>query len=463
MTRLSFFTTLFAFSMVFQLFAMGSAFYGFQAAEFTWRGMLEPLLLVTACYAIIHPSRRALIAIALLQVVDAADMFPDIANYRLITFVVSLSILGVACHQRMAQPTSALDDDRMTHALAQLLRLEFLVFYSCAAFHKLNAGFIDSSVSCGALFYYRMASWFFLAPDTPWAAESAIHLTVLCEVSIPFLLVFRRTRVFGILVALLFHSALTLDVDQHVMDFTSLLISLLFLFTPTNWLKIARTTLIPPPNVATVVAARLRVAALLLIVSTTALSLFPPNPTWAWFPKHFLWFGYATVCVTAYARVLTQHKRFEFAEPLFCLASPWHAVFPLLLFLNGAGPYLGLRTRIAFDMYSNLRMEEPRPNHLLVPHSLDLFGWQADRVQILDTNDPFLRRISDQRKDILYVRLRAYLAEHPEVSIQFLRKGERVTVPRAGDYGDFQKVPWVIRRLVFFRPVDRDEQVRCDW
>ena len=463
MNPLKLFTTLFAFSMVFQLFAMGSAFYGFQAETITWYGMLEPALLITACYAIISPSLRALLVIASLQALDAARMFPDIANYRLITFVVSISILAISIHERLKQPTAPIDEKRVFVAIRQVVRLEFLGFYSFAALHKLNSDFINSAVSCGTGFYSRMASWFILAPRTHWAAEGAIHLTLLCEVSIPCLLLFRRTRVFGILVGLLFHSALTLDIDQHVMDFTSLLISFFFLFTPDNWLTVACSTLSPPPNIPSVVASRLRCAALTLILSTTTLSLLPTDAIWGWFPKHFLWFGYAAVCITAYARVLVQRRQFESPDPLFRLSSPWHVLFPLLLFVNGAGPYLGLRTRIAFDMYSNLRMEEPHPNHLIVPHSLDLFGWQADRVQILDSSDPYLRRLTEQRKDLLYVRLRSYLAERPDVSLQFRRRGEVISVPRAGDYQDFRDLPWAIRRLVFFRPIDRDEQVRCDW
>ena len=52
------------------------------------------------------------------------------------------------------------------------------------------------------------------------------------ELSVPVLLAFTRTRRVGVLLALVFHTIISLDFDQHFYDFTAALVMLLCLFLP---------------------------------------------------------------------------------------------------------------------------------------------------------------------------------------------------------------------------------------
>jgi hypothetical protein len=66
----------------------------------------------------------------------------------------------------------------------------------------------------------------------------------------------------------------------------------------------------------------------------------------------------------------------------------WLYVFPVLLLLHGLTPYLGLRTAGNFSMFSNLRTEGERSNHLLLRgNPLKIWGYQEDMVRITEVDD----------------------------------------------------------------------------
>ena len=88
------------------------------------------------------------------------------------------------------------------------------------------------------------------------------------------------------------------------------------------------------------------------------------------------------------------HRQPTFFRPSghsFRPISPVFWVLPALLVFDGINPYLGLKTDTAFAMYSNLRSEGGRTNHLIWRHPLDLGNYQEDLVQIVESNDPPLK------------------------------------------------------------------------
>ena len=62
----------------------------------------------------------------------------------------------------------------------------------------------------------------------------------------------------------------------------------------------------------------------------------------------------------------------------------WMFIFPAVLILHGFTSYLGLRTAGNFSMFSNLRTEGARSNHLvLADNPLKLWGYDEDAVRVL--------------------------------------------------------------------------------
>lgn len=68
----------------------------------------------------------------------------------------------------------------------------------------------------------------------------------------------------------------------------------------------------------------------------------------------------------------------------------WGLVMLLFTFLNGAAPYLGLKTQSTWTMFSNLQVEGGRSNHFFIP-CWQPFSFLRDVVVVLDSDLPAIR------------------------------------------------------------------------
>jgi hypothetical protein len=151
----------------------------------------------------------------------------------------------------------------------------------------------------------------------------------------------------------------------------------------------------------------------------------------------------------------------------------WLYLFPVLLVAHGLTSYLGLRTAGNFSMFSNLRTEGPRSNHLLLAaNPLKLWGYQEDVVRFA--------RIDDQAAAIGYNYQPLQGQALPVVEFRKLidewARADRV-VPVAFEYrgrqyatDDIVRDPvWRTRgrdwemRLLDFRVIQPDGANRCRW
>jgi hypothetical protein len=70
------------------------------------------------------------------------------------------------------------------------------------------------------------------------------------------------------------------------------------------------------------------------------------------------------------------------------IRSKWMHSFYLLLAIFGMNPYLGLRTAGTFSMFSNIRTEGPRSNHLLLgSNPIKFWDFQEDIIYISDIDE----------------------------------------------------------------------------
>ena len=141
--------------------------------------------------------------------------------------------------------------------------------------------------------------------------------------------------------------------------------------------------------------------------------------------------------------------------PPLCFKTSPLLLIPLLVLLNGLGPYLGLKLRSAWQMYSNLSVDDAGSNHFLIPYSLDIGGFLADSVVIVSTSDSLLNEHYVQTGARMpYFALRSYLVHRPEVRLAYVRSGQYREVARAGDSPEFStRPPPLLRKLLTFRPL----------
>jgi hypothetical protein len=406
---------------------------------------------------------------------------PRTANHTFLTIcmnVTMLAAIGVALLRtrgRILISDGAADADPLFPRLFALLRLEVLVMYFFVVLHKLNRDYFDPAYSCATQLYREIVDLYPLLPSGAWTDPLCIYGAIGAEAAIPLLLLFRRTRLAGIALGLLFHFMLSPHSNRFIYSFSAMLYAAYFLF-------------MPPDLLAEVVAtwskllSRLRrrwVAVAVAVVSAAGtvvlLRLLAPefvartnliNHAHVYLAAliRFAWNLAALFMIYAFARAVWVCRVREpvapfvppAAEPFFRPALSPLLVFPLLVTFNGLCPYLGLKTESAFAMYANLRTEGSVNNHLFMPR-VPLAGYQDDLVEIVGSSDKQLRDLPRNGSAWTYYEFRRKLARvrHETFWVTYKRNGVERTL-RYGEHKSdsaFAPLPWYERRLLYFRDV----------
>ena len=170
----------------------------------------------------------------------------------------------------------------------------------------------------------------------------------------------------------------------------------------------------------------------------------------------FLWWIYGTCAIVGLATLMFRRPpAIAGASNAFDLPHPILAAVPVLVFLNGAAPHLGLQTTANWAMYSNLRTEGGRSNHLLVPAGAQVFGYQRDVVQIIRSSAPSLG--AEAGRYIPYFELR----REPQASVTYVRRGVRYRYPHVAEDPAFREIPRLAAALMVFRAFDRGVKQPC--
>lgn len=407
-----------------------------------------------------------LTVLAAAGVASAWSEAPDLAEHWLLVALVDVAILVAVAVGALRRRLS--DRVDLAERLFPTARLCLLGAYGFAAFAKLNDGFLDRRVSCAVVRFRDATSSLGLESlqldGTAWLERTVILGVLAVSAAVPVLLLVRRVRWLGIVLALALHVVVGLDRDEPFFDASAAMVALLTLFLPAAG----------PWAAERFGSVRARVAlrgsrlplwlGLLLVVAPTAVGLAVAMERLA--PETgrdvgwWAWQAVALVAVAALVRLLGQ-VRSSYPVRL----RPHHALYalvPLLVAVNGLAPYLELKTGATWTTFANLRTVGGETNHLLVPGTWSLSGAQADVIRIVDTDDPTLARYRSRAVGLTWRQLRSYLHDHPEVSVAYVRDGRRVALTRAEDRPELvEPVPEWQEKLLPFRPVDLITPERC--
>ncbi len=409
------------------------------------------LEVLAALWVLTRPgSTLALSVLMALHLQATLPVTPRTANHALfasamaVAFLLSVGVL-VATNRRLS-----VDRAELFRVFGPSVRWSLIALYFFAAFHKLNADWFDPAVSCGAVFYAREREVFPFLPASPALAALSIHASLGFEMAIPLLLVFRSTRHLGILAGMLFHWILATNPLSGFYNFSSMLFATFALFASGRFVAEA----------ADLLGRKRLQRASWIVAAIVASYAFLAHPFLESVPSsrdvsRFAWWVYGTSLLAAFAALLLPRRSAPHAEPAFVLPRPILAVVPLLVFLNGAAPHLGLQTTATWAMFSNLRTEGGRSNHFLIPAAAQIFDYQRDVVQIVRSSDEYLQ--SAARRYIPYFEVR----RHPDASIVYVRRGVEYKFDRAVDDPEFSAAPRLAASLMVFRPVDRRLKQPC--
>ncbi|WP_439936391.1 hypothetical protein ACS3YM_10500 [Nocardia sp. N13] len=410
-----------------------------------WRAGDTPLALtvtsvllgLSALVLLVRPNTAALGSTAGLTLVSLWLEMPMTGNHWLLMGFVAAAVL-IALPRAAPWPW-----------LSVTGRWILLGFYCFAAFAKLNEGFLDPEVSCGVFYANQSLSSFGLPTFSSGGllARIAVFGPMLTELSVPVLLAFTRTRRAGVLLALCFHTLISLDLHQHFYDFTAVLMLLLLLFLPdetTSDLH-ARATR----------ASRVRSLAFTLAAVLVASSLVPPTIATAVVIKILVfavWLPFAVWLI-----VRTAQGGLGPSSVPMRLPGVAAIVVVILVVANALTPYLEVKTSLGFNMYANLVTVAGETNHLVVPKTLHLSSAQDRLLEVVRTDDEGLRAYATQGYALPERNLLDYLARHPDVEVTVRRSGVEETL--GGADGDM--LPLLTRKFFTFRAVDTRHPPAC--
>ena len=340
-----------------------------------------------------------------------------------------------------------------------VVRACYLAFYAFAAFAKLNGDFFDPAVSCAGEYLGATADAVGLGGaellERSWVLRGAAYGTAAVELLIPVLLLRRRTRTVGVIVAVAFHLVVALPRDHQFFDFSSMLLA-------------GGSTFLPPAfhhgvvNAFRRVDRRLLQAAGVVLVAVVGVlgaadiqrDTLIDLGWWAWQPFSVA----ALVAVVLFAR-----RSLVGADVGLWPKAAWAAVVPVVVVLNGLTPYAELKTQASWNMYANLRTAGGDSNHLLVRRTFPITSPQDDLVEVVDTDDGGLAVYRDHGFLLPVRTVRAYLEARGDVDATLDLGGDRVEVrggePLPSRLGP--PVPGWVERWFLLRAVDGGPAERC--
>jgi hypothetical protein len=404
---------------------------------------------------------------------------PDNANHHVLHAIASATLLAsLPFAARAAGGLSRLTGEGWRACFAPALRVELLALYGFAVLHKLNRDYLDPEVSCAVFTLLGVVpSWAgeWLASD-PARRTALVYGSLLAETAIPLLLAMRGTRRLGIAAGVLFHTFLGI----RFFAFSTGLLAFYSLFAPAalfagldsalrRWRERGAPVRIALSGAVVRVGALALVAAMGWAAATLRLPGGMQLPRLGFPLLSGVWvagvLGAAAVALLGGGRA---GWRGPAAGRLG--AAPVLALFPLLVIGNGLSPYLGLRTVPTFSMFSNLRTEGGRTNHLFMPATgLRVASWQEDLVRVIDAEDEDLRRFARRPHRTFYDlqrRIQKLAREQGKTGIRvsYRRGGARVSLMHAERDAELMRaIPWWQRKWLRFRPISLAPRQKCSW
>jgi len=392
--KLFLFTKLWCFSVLFHL-----------ASFHYWSEDYLFLFLVAFASGILHlvyPIKNYFFFTALItSVVLVFTKMPHIPNHILFEWFLNVMFLitsGIYClYKQVKQKFENYFFDKTVLAA----RWSLVVLYFYVVLHKLNYDFHDAEISCGALLFEDIFNRAYLfhfdfirdAFYHNWTffANFSIYFTLIAEALIPILLISKKWRNVGLLFGMVFHLLLSLNSHNGIFSFSAMLFTAFIFFwndKTTNhfyaiWFKYHSKIKIGLVGGVT-----------LLIGLFLSNQMFYFNLVslicWLLYGGLYLLIFFNSLGGIILTKDINSEKKYKVG---------WALIIPGLIFMNGAAPYLGLKTEASFSMFSNLRTEGNLTNHQFIPASTQIFDFQKNLVSVITTDDPRLQNLDLYHKE----------------------------------------------------------------
>lgn len=327
--------------------------------------------------------------------------------------------------------------------MAPALRAIFFIGLTSAGFAKLNGGFLDPKLSCGAL-YYTFQSTFFpftFLPTDPWALKGAIAFTIFAELIAPFFLLVRFTRPFAVVVVATFLFMIGTNPENQLYEFAGLFLTYLLAFAPPERFSRLHREIASLLDLALSVLGMRNYPRVMLLLGTVigGFMLFAGDIKWLHLPRLWVCRGLFVVVVPIIAASLARSLWFGRASRLQVIPRPLVlTLVPLFFLVNEGLPYVGLPHMPTMTMAGNVNINRGYSDHLLVKE-----------VPPFDFNRLVTIRESNNARvgagvTMPWLVFAHHLAERPETDVRFSIDGVEEHIPRSGADPRFQSTSWLV-------------------
>ncbi|MFT3948643.1 MAG: hypothetical protein QM763_16895 [Agriterribacter sp.] len=381
--------------------------------QFTWFEWVSELsigwIIIIACFLYLFFQKYIYFIIALCaHVLNIFHSLPAVPNHMFFEWLVNLTLLVTIFYFLIKAKSYNINsiEDKLWARFMPAGKIALFILYFYVVFHKLNSDFFNPEVSCGGIFFEDVIRNFglhhitfmhdILLVDNLGLRTTSIYLTIIAEAVIPILLIFRKTRNAGILTGVLFHLVLPFQGHTGIYSFSAMLFTFyVFFWGEDTFVKF--NTFLSKYNKPITLYFIGSFIALIFIKKFAGWFLFNTSST-------LFWFIYSVVYIVLFYSS-TRNKIFSFPQQLitnYNIGLLWMS--PIIIFINGLSPYLGLKTEFSYSMFSNLRTEGGITNHYLVPVTTQVFDYQKQIVTILETNNNDIKKADKyHQKDVHFV------------------------------------------------------------
>lgn len=422
-------------------------------------------LLVMCCAGIVMPRLWPVLIInSLVYALGYYAKSPVASNNQTTSFFVSVVILAGASVALFGWLRDRDIDWReaLFAAISGPGRWLLAILYFWGIYHKINTDFLAPEVSCAVVLYSTLAVDFGLE-NWRLGQYGAIYSTFVIEGIAMILLFSPRYKRIGMIVGIPFHIIIGWTGYAFYKDFSTIVLVMYAMFLPASALRAAI------DDAAKWAGSRERAAffgriALFLGFTVFLLVLGVAGDITRVVPTHggYVWaFTIYALIFYAFGILYTPWK--AAGDPMwdFAIRPTWLAIVPVIFFLNGASPYLGLKTESSIAMFSNLHTENNQTNHLLTGQLPFAADYQNDTVRIISANDPaFDARYANDGRTWVRYQFDALIARRADLAVQIEHNGIPINTAD-GWTNTFLATPKLLRKYLVFKPIDYERPKIC--
>lgn len=428
-----------------------------------------------AIFLLAKPSSvfRMLLLIAL-QLFDVIKSMPGVSNHWIFTCFVNLTIVAALIYLVAKKRSFQINKGEWYEIFAPVVRILVIILYFFVVFHKLNAGFFSVEASCATDLYISQNAYGVL-PETPLFLSLSAWFTIFMEALIPIMLCFRVTRNWGILIGLIFHNIIAFNPYNGFYDFSSMIYAVYFFFADDYFTKLVSSVYTKIVDFKIRLRAEFsqqfsfkRLIVLMIIFGCGMVVLFVLTKRFEDFFRYIFWGIYSLAFISLMIFAILKKKQTTATKegsPAFALPHLAFILIPIIVFLNGSSPYLGLKTENSFAMFSNLRTEGGETNHYIIPASSQIFSFQDELVEVIASSDHQLQSIADSHKLLVFYEFKHLVSQIRPEKVEYIRNGKAETfdlyTAMSSKHELLNQNPFFIRKLFRFRSISKGDPQPC--